>query len=96
MSNEAVPGRAQPLLPDQPTTPWEDARDRMASPGPDDYSHAWLATVRPDGRPHLMPVISFWIDGAPHFIVGEGTRGPQPRRQCVVRPRHREPQAACH
>jgi hypothetical protein len=74
MSNEAGPHLAQPLLPDQPTTPWEDARDRLSSPGPDDYSHAWLSTVRPDGRPHLMPVISFWIDGAPHFIVGEGTR----------------------
>jgi hypothetical protein len=74
MSNEAVPQRAQALLPDQPVTTWEDARDRLANAGPDDYSHSWLATVRPDGRPHLMPVISFWIDGAPHFIVGEGTR----------------------
>ena len=74
MSNEPVPQREHPLANDQRTTPWDDARDRLANPGPEDYSHAWLATVRPDARPHLMPVISFWIDGGLHFIVGEGTR----------------------
>ena len=30
--------------------------------------------MRPDGRPHLMPVIAFWIDGALHIVAGEGTR----------------------
>jgi hypothetical protein len=29
---------------------------------------SWLATTRPDGRPHLMPVIAFWIDGAIHIV----------------------------
>ena len=74
MSNEPVPQRERSLIGDQRTTPWADARDRLANPGPEDYSHAWLVTVRPDGRPHLMPLISFWIDGGLHFIVGEGTR----------------------
>jgi hypothetical protein len=73
-ANESVPWHAKPLLDGGETTPWEEARERLANPGPDEYSHAWLATVRPDGRPHLMPLISFWIDGSLHFIVGEGTR----------------------
>lgn len=70
---EAAP-REQPMLGGDETMPWSEARERLENPGPDDYSHAWLATVRPDGRPHLMPLISFWIEGALHFIVGEGTR----------------------
>jgi len=24
----------------------------------------WLSTVRPDGRPHVTPLISVWLDGA--------------------------------
>ena len=30
--------------------------------------------MRPDGSPHLMPIIAFWIDDAFHFVVSEGTR----------------------
>jgi hypothetical protein len=54
------------------TTSWEVARDRLANP--EDQRTSWLATTRPDGRPHLMPVIAFWIDGAIHIVAGEGTR----------------------
>lgn len=74
MSNEPVPRTARSLLGDDRTTAWKEARDRLADPGPNDYSHSWLATVRENGRPHLMPIIAFWIDGGLHFIVGEGTR----------------------
>jgi nitroimidazol reductase NimA-like FMN-containing flavoprotein (pyridoxamine 5'-phosphate oxidase superfamily) len=72
---EPKPLRAQPLVAGQTrTTSWEEARDRLVAPKPEEFSHGWLATVRPDGRPHLMPIIPFWIDGAFHFIAGEGTR----------------------
>jgi len=54
------------------TSPWHIARERLANP--EDQRTNWLATVRPDGRPHLMPVIAFWIDGAFHFVAGNGTR----------------------
>jgi PPOX class probable F420-dependent enzyme len=27
----------------------------------------WLGTVRPDGRPHVMPVWGVWMDGAAYF-----------------------------
>jgi nitroimidazol reductase NimA-like FMN-containing flavoprotein (pyridoxamine 5'-phosphate oxidase superfamily) len=61
------------MLDDQPdTTPWALAHARLTKPEPGRTS--WLATVRPDGSPHLMPIIAVWIEGAFHFIVGEGTR----------------------
>jgi Pyridoxamine 5'-phosphate oxidase len=34
----------------------------------------WLATVRPDGRPHVMPLFGVWLDGAFYFTAGERTR----------------------
>ena len=73
MTTELAPRHEAPMLDDQPgTTPWALALERLANPEPGRTS--WLATVRPDGRPHLMPIIAFWIDGAFHFVVGEGTR----------------------
>ena len=73
MTTERAPAHEEPMLDDQPgTTAWAFARERLANPEPSRTS--WLATVRPDGRPHLMPIIAFWIDGAFHFVVGEGTR----------------------
>jgi hypothetical protein len=69
---ERAPVREQALAGDGSTTEWAIARERLENPEkPRTY---WLATVRPDGRPHLMPVIAFWIDEALHLVVGEGTR----------------------
>lgn len=73
MPQERTPEREQSLLGDEPkTTPWTVARKRIANR--EDGQANWLATVRPDGRPHLMPLIAVWIDGAFHFVAGEGTR----------------------
>ena len=30
----------------------------------------WISTVRPDGRPHVTPLVAVWLDGAPHFATG--------------------------
>ncbi|MGH2689416.1 MAG: pyridoxamine 5'-phosphate oxidase family protein [Actinomycetota bacterium] len=30
----------------------------------------WLTTVRPDGRPHVTPLIAVWLDGALFFCTG--------------------------
>jgi nitroimidazol reductase NimA-like FMN-containing flavoprotein (pyridoxamine 5'-phosphate oxidase superfamily) len=30
----------------------------------------WIATVRPDGRPHVTPLVAVWLDGALHFCTG--------------------------
>lgn len=34
----------------------------------------WLSTVRPDGRPHVTPLISVWLDGALYFCTGPNER----------------------
>ncbi|MFE0427256.1 pyridoxamine 5'-phosphate oxidase family protein [Streptomyces sp. NPDC058953] len=34
----------------------------------------WLSTVRPDGRPHVTPLIAIWLDGALHFCTGADER----------------------
>jgi hypothetical protein len=34
----------------------------------------WLATTRPDGRPHLVPVLAVLVDSALHFVTGASTR----------------------
>ncbi|MFD5189172.1 pyridoxamine 5'-phosphate oxidase family protein [Streptomyces sp. NPDC058357] len=49
--------------------PWAVARDLLS--GAELY---WLSTVRPDGRPHVTPLIGVWADGALHFATGAGER----------------------
>lgn len=34
----------------------------------------WISTVRPDGRPHVTPLISVWLDGAAWFCTGADER----------------------
>ncbi len=34
----------------------------------------WLATVRPDGRPHLRPLICVWLDDALHVCSNPAAR----------------------
>ncbi len=70
---ERTPIAEQPLVDNGATpTSWEFARERLENPEkPRTY---WLSTVRPDGRPHVMPLIGAWIDGAFYFISGDATR----------------------
>jgi hypothetical protein len=50
-----------------PLIPWTKVRERLeqgmtqapGSGGPDRHT-CWLATVRPDGRPHVMPLGVLW------------------------------------
>lgn len=52
--------------------PWSRARDEL-----EDVSTkrtCWLATVRPDGRPHVAGVGALWVDGKFYFTSGAGTR----------------------
>jgi general stress protein 26 len=51
-----------------PTT-WADARRRLKA-----AEVFWLSTVRPDGRPHVTPLLSIWLDGALHFCTGPSER----------------------
>lgn len=34
----------------------------------------WLATTRPDGRPHVAGIGALWLDGKIYFVSGAGTR----------------------
>jgi nitroimidazol reductase NimA-like FMN-containing flavoprotein (pyridoxamine 5'-phosphate oxidase superfamily) len=46
-------------------TPWVEARDRLAV-----AQTYWLATVRPDGRPHVTTIAAIWLDDALYFTTG--------------------------
>jgi hypothetical protein len=45
--------------------PWSWAEHRLAA-----ARHYWIATTRPDGRPHSRPVWGVWRDGALFFSTG--------------------------
>ena len=34
----------------------------------------WIASTRPDGRPHVMPLWGIWLDGAVVFGTDRGSR----------------------
>ncbi|WP_158854610.1 pyridoxamine 5'-phosphate oxidase family protein [Saccharothrix deserti] len=54
--------------------PWERPRDILASDTPAADLTFFVATVRPDGRPHSAGVGAVWVDDALHFTSGPGTR----------------------
>src|SRR4051812_33113587 len=55
--------------PDAAQTSWNDAVEQWRT-----AELYWLSTVRPDGRPHVTPLISLWLDGAAHFCTGAHER----------------------
>jgi hypothetical protein len=54
--------------------PWSRPRDILASDTPKENLAFFVATVRPDGRPHSAGVGGVWVDGALYFVSGPGTR----------------------
>lgn len=56
----------RPLTPDgygvpdgvEGTLAWSEVEDRLVA-----ARHYWLASVRPDGRPHVVPRWGVWLDG---------------------------------
>src|SRR5215213_8975262 len=54
---------------DAAPTPWAEGRERLE--GAEVY---WISTVRPDGRPHVTPLLSVWLDGALYFCTGPDER----------------------
>jgi Pyridoxamine 5'-phosphate oxidase len=51
--------------------PWSRAQEQLDA-GVE--GSQWLATVRPDGRPHVAGIGALWIDGKIYFTSGAGTR----------------------
>ena len=46
-------------------TEWTEAAERFERAG-----IYWISTVRPDGRPHVTPLIGVWRGGAAYFSTG--------------------------
>ena len=49
--------------------PWQEARTRLA-----EENFYWLATVHPDGRPHVRPVLAVWVGDALHTSTNPTAR----------------------
>lgn len=45
--------------------PWEEAVALL-----EQAELFWVSSVRPDGRPHVTPVVAVWMDGALNFSSG--------------------------
>ena len=50
---------------------WAEGRRRI-----DEAEVFWLSTVRPDGRPHVTPLLAVWHEDAMYFCTG-----PEERKQ---------------
>ena len=50
-------------------TSWVEGRKCV-----DDAELYWLSSVRPDGRPHVTPLLGVWLDGALFFCTGDTER----------------------
>jgi hypothetical protein len=50
-------------------TPWTQARAELQ-----DAPLYWLSTVRPDGRPHVTPLLGIWLDAVGYFCTGPTER----------------------
>ncbi len=68
--------------------PWAWAVERLT-----DAHNYFVATTRPDGRPHLMPVWGVWLDGAFYFSTGTSSRKARnlgANARCAVTPERAE------
>jgi hypothetical protein len=73
----ATPRRDRPIVPDGYGTPetddgileWSAVEERLTA-----SLHYWLATTRPDGRPHVVPRWGVWLDGRFYYDGSPETR----------------------
>lgn len=59
---------------DLPPIPWERALELLETRQPEPSGTTFLATMRPDGRPHVAGVGAMWDGGKLYFVSGPGTR----------------------
>jgi nitroimidazol reductase NimA-like FMN-containing flavoprotein (pyridoxamine 5'-phosphate oxidase superfamily) len=55
--------------PEAPPVPWGTAQQTLAA-----AELSWLTTVRPDGRPHVTPLITVTEDATTYFCTGADER----------------------
>ena len=58
-----------------PPIPWARALEALESTEP--QARCFLATTRPDGRPHVAGIGALWDQGKVYFVSGDGTRKSQ-------------------
>jgi nitroimidazol reductase NimA-like FMN-containing flavoprotein (pyridoxamine 5'-phosphate oxidase superfamily) len=76
-SNNAAPSPGRPVMPKgysirkdkQGLLPWSSVAAKLVA-----AHNYWVASTRPDGRPHVMPVWGIWMDGAIFFGTDRGSR----------------------
>lgn len=49
--------------------PWSVVEEQLVA-----ARNYWVATTRPDGRPHCVPVWGVWVEGAFYFGTDDATR----------------------
>jgi len=54
---------------DKGMLPWKYANDRLTK-----SRNYYLATSRPDGSPHVMPIWGIWVDSVFYFSTGRESR----------------------
>jgi nitroimidazol reductase NimA-like FMN-containing flavoprotein (pyridoxamine 5'-phosphate oxidase superfamily) len=65
-----------------PPTGWAEGRRHI-----DEAEVFWISTVRPDGRPHVTPLLGVWHDDAMYFCTGPEERKAKNLRQnpqCIL------------
>ena len=73
----STPTRTRPSFPegyglpegDEGMLDWSQVRERLVA-----SKHYWLATVRPDGRPHVVPRWGVWLDDKFYYDGAPTTR----------------------
>jgi hypothetical protein len=66
--------------------PWSRAERQLEGAGDPTLRH-YLATVRPDGTPHVAGIGALWLDRRFYFVSGPGTRKSKniaERPECVI------------
>ena len=70
-----------------PPIPWSRAEQQLVAAEGKTDPHFFLATARPDGRPHVAGIGALWIDGKFYFVSGAGSRKSRNlagRADCVI------------
>jgi hypothetical protein len=70
-----------------PPIPWSRAEQQLEASVGSMETHFFLATVRPDGRPHVAGVGALWVDGKFYIVSGPRTRKSRnlaERADCVI------------
>ena len=63
-------------------TAWAQGRNELR-----DAEMYWLSTVRPDGRPHVTPLLGIWLDRTLYFCTGADERKAKnlaQNQQCIL------------